>query len=92
MGNRVSEIAVHRIAIMTSMYITGIGLLTICMKLSTARDGMQMDRFCICVYIITYAPIDIVDCNDACGMYGTRIILINAVIGRTGRSLAYFAI
>ena len=49
------------------------------MKLSTASVGMQMDRFCVCVYNNAYTPIDIMDRSDACGMYGTRIMLINAV-------------
>ena len=51
-----------------------------------------MVRFCICVYTIAYVPTDIADCDIACGMSGMRIMLIKAVIGRTGRSLAYFVI
>ena len=51
-----------------------------------------MDKFCVCVYNNAYTPIDIMDRSEACGMYGTRIMLINAIIGRTGRSLAYFVV
>ena len=39
-GNRKSAITVQRVAIITSMYTTGIGVLAICMKLPNTCAGM----------------------------------------------------
>ena len=67
-GNRKSAVIVHKVAIITSTYTTGMGVPAMCTRVSIALAGMEMDRFCMCLYIIVYIPSDIADCNDACGM------------------------
>ena len=65
-GNQDSAIIVHSIAIIIRTYITGMGVLTICIRVSIAVTGMAIDIFCICKYIIVYIPSDNADCHDAC--------------------------
>ena len=56
----------HSIAIIIRTYITGMGVLTICIRVSIAVTGIAIDMFCSCMYIIVYIPSDNADCHDAC--------------------------
>ena len=67
-GNRDSAVIVHSVAISIRTHTTGMGVPATCMRVSISHIGMEMDRFCNCVYIIAYIASDIADCSDVCGM------------------------